>query len=67
MRLFRVFCKKGVLKKFCNVYRKTPVLGACSFIKNTETRAKVLSCEFGETFKNNYFKEHLRTAATVEA
>ena len=66
-RWSRVFCKKGVFKKFCNVYRKTHVLGVCSFMKNAETRTKVLSCEFGQTFKNNYFEEHLRTATSVEA
>ena len=36
-------------------------------MKNAETRTKVLSCEFGQTFKNNYFEEHLRTATSVEA
>ena len=29
-----------------------------------ETPTKVLSCEVCETFKNTYFEEHLRTAAS---
>ena len=29
-----------------------------------ETPAQVLSCKICEIFKNNYFEEHLRTAAS---
>ena len=35
----------------------------CNFIKN-ETPAQMLFCEYCETFKNNYFEEHLPTAAS---
>ena len=35
----------------------------CNFIKK-ETLTKVFSCEFCKTFKNTFFIEHLRTAAS---
>ena len=35
----------------------------CNFIKK-ETLAQVLSCKFGEIFKNIYFTEHVRTTAS---
>ena len=38
-------------------------LKACSFIKK-ETPAQVFSCEYSGIFKNIYFEEHLRTAAS---
>ena len=37
----------------------------CNFIKK-ETRAQVFSCEFGEIFQNNFFTEHLWTAASFK-
>ena len=36
---------------------------AYNFIKK-ETLAQVYSCEFCETFKNTFFREHLRKAAS---
>ena len=36
---------------------------ACNFIKK-ETLAQVFSCEFCEIFKNMYFEDHLRKAAS---
>ena len=53
------FCKKGVLKNFAKLYRKTPVSEfflsselqtECNFIKK-ETPIQVFSCEFCEIFK----------------
>ena len=40
------------------------LLKACNFIKK-ETSTQVFSCEYCDTFKNTYFEEHLRTAASV--
>ena len=37
---------------------------ACNLIK-TETLAQVFSSEFCQIFKNSFFKEHLRTPASV--
>ena len=37
---------------------------ACKLIKK-EILAQVFPCEFCEIFKNTYFEEHLRTAASV--
>ena len=37
---------------------------ACNFIK-TRLQTQVFSCEICEIFKNTYFEEHLRTAASV--
>ena len=37
---------------------------ACNFIKK-EPPKQVLSCEFCEMFKNNFFTEHLRVTASV--
>ena len=34
-------------------------VSACNFIKK-ETLAQMLSCEFGEIFKNTFFTQHLR-------
>ena len=39
---------------------------ACNFTIE-ETLAQVFSCEFCEMFKNNLFKEHLRTTASEKA
>ena len=47
----------GVLrKKIRNIHWKTSVL---------ESPAQVFSSEYCETFKNTYFEEHLRAAASV--
>ena len=56
------FCKK-VVKKFCKIYRKTPVpesllqqscrAEGCKFI-NKETLAQVFSCKFCEISKNTF-------------
>ena len=32
-----------------------------------ETPTQVFSCEYYEIFKNTYFEEHLRTAASVDS
>ena len=55
-------------------FRKTPVLEslfnkvaglqACNVIIK-ETPTQVFSCEICETFKNNYFEEHLQTTASI--
>ena len=36
---------------------------ACNFIKG-EAPAQVFSCEYWEIFKDTFFEEHLRTAAS---
>ena len=61
----RCSIKKGVLKKFRKIQRKTPVTKpeACNFIKK-ETLAQVFSSEFGEICKSNFFTEHLRATAS---
>ena len=41
-------------KKFCNVILK-------------ETPTQLFSCEYCEVFKNAYFEEYLRTAASGQA
>ena len=43
--------------------QKLRARGRCNFIKK-ETLAQVFSGEFCQVFKNTYFKEHLRTAAS---
>ena len=58
-----MFFKKGVLRNFRKINRKTPVpeslfkiklqADACNFIKR-ETLAQVFSCEFCEISKNNF-------------
>ena len=52
--------KKAVLKKFRNIYRKTPALESL-FNKVTGLKA----CEYCEIFKTTYFEEYLRRAASV--
>ena len=63
-----VFYKKGILKIFRNVHRKTHELEskfskvsglpACKFIKK-ETLTQVLTGEYCNIFKNTFAKEHL--------
>ena len=62
-----VFCKKGGLKNFRIIHRKTPVLeleNTCNFIKKG-TPTQVISCEYCEIFKNTYLEECLLTAGSV--
>ena len=68
-----VFCEKDVLKNFailtakdecwCFFLIKLQVVRPETLLKRTPIR--VLSCEHCEIFKNVYFEEHLRTAASV--
>ena len=44
-------------------FNKVAGLKDCNFTK--ETLTQVFSCEYGKIWKNTYFKEHLRTAASV--
>ena len=72
-----VLYKKAVLT-FCNILRKTPVLeplfnkiavlqfcifGPATWLK-TDSNTGV-SCEYCETFENNYFEEHLKDGCSV--
>ena len=66
-----VLCKKGVLKYIAKVtgkhlcqnlfFNKIAGLRPATLLK--ETLARVLSCEFCDIFKNNFFIEHLRKTA----
>ena len=65
----RVALQKKVLLKLCNILRKTPVFeslcrpsGLQFYLKETPTF--MLFCEYYETFKDTYFEEYLRTAAS---
>ena len=49
-------------EKFCNIYRKPPVL---EFLYQNETLTQVFSCEYCEVFKDTCYEEHLRTATSV--
>ena len=51
---------EGVLKKIRNTHRES------LFNKGLEkeTLTQLLSCKYCEMFKNTYFEEHLRTAAS---
>ena len=74
----RCFIKKDILRNFTKFTEKhlcqslffnkvadlRPL--ACNFIKK-ETLAQVLSCEFCEISKNNFFAEHLWTTASIES
>ena len=61
---------KAVLKKFCNIHIKTPLLEslfknvAALQVVNFIKKRQVFSCEYCEIFKNIYFEKHLRTAAS---
>ena len=52
----------GALNISGNKSKKGALIG-CNFIKKTLTQ--VFSCEYCEIFKNTYFEEHLRTAASI--
>ena len=54
---------KKVFLKIHNIHRKTPVLEP--YFNNNFTKIHVFSCKYWEIFKNTYFEEHLRTAASV--
>ena len=65
-----VLCKKLLLKILEYSQENTCVrvsfwqsYKACNFYKQ-ETPTQVFSCEYCEIFKNNYFEEHLLTAAS---
>ena len=68
-----MFCKKGVFKNFANFTGKH--LCWSLFLEKLQVfRSAILlerdsntgfSCEIYEIFKNTYFEEHLRTAASV--
>ena len=65
----RCSIKKGVLENFAKVTETQPCQGL--FLnKNTgpspekKSLAWVFYCEYCEIFKNNYFEEHLRKAAS---
>ena len=59
-----MFLKKGVLKSFCNIHRKTSVLESLNKVAglkaSKETPTQVLSREYCEIFRNTSFIEHLR-------
>ena len=46
------FCEKNCTKKFCRIYRKTPV--SQSLFLGIHRPAQVFSCEFCEHFKKNF-------------
>ena len=56
--------KKAVLKNFSILIGKHRFSSRQLYYKETPTH--VLSCKYCEVFKNIYFKEHLRTAASWE-
>ena len=72
--LSQMFLKIGVLKKFRNIHRKTPVLESlfnkvtglqvCLFIRKRLQHKCFSTCDICELFKNTYFGEHLRIAAS---
>ena len=53
---------KGVLRNFTKFTGKH--ICQSLFFNKKETLAQVLSCEFCEIFKNNFFTEHLWTTAS---
>ena len=71
----RCSVRKGVLRKFAkftgkhlgqSLFFNKVQAEACNFIKK-ETLAQVFSCEFWETSKNTFFKEHLWTTTAVSS
>ena len=52
--------KKGVLKNVCNIHRKVAELQPYQ----EETPTRMFSSEYCKIFKNTYFEEHLRMAAS---
>ena len=63
-----VFCKKSVLRNFAKLTRKHMCQASpCNFIKK-ETLAMVFSCEFCESFKNNFsYSTHSVAASEYQA
>ena len=62
--MFLEILQKFTGKHLCQSFFFNKVAGqANNFIKK-ETLAKVFSCEFCEILKNNFFEEHLWTAAS---
>ena len=53
--------KKSCSQKFPNIHRKTPVLG---HLFNEVVPTQVNICKYCQVFENNYFEEHMRTAAS---
>ena len=56
----QMFSKIGVLKNFAIFTGKY-----LWWIYSKENQTQVFSCEYCKIFKNTYFEEHLRTAASV--
>ena len=54
-----MFSKKAVLKNSQYSQENT-----CVRVPEKETPTQVFSCEYCKIFKNTYFEEHLRTAAS---
>ena len=54
--------KKAILKNFAVITGKH--LCCSLFLLKRDTPAQVFSFEYCEIFKNTYFEEHLRTAAS---
>ena len=64
----RCFIKKAVLKNFATFTWKHMCWSLCLIKLQTfrpVTPTQVFSCDYCEIFKNSYFEEHLRTAASV--
>ena len=66
----RCFIKKGDIKNFTKINRKTPMpeplllkLHACKYIKKDSDTS--VPSEFCKVFQSTYFIEHLRTTASV--
>ena len=69
-----MFYEQNLSWKYCDVHRKTLVLEslfkkasglrACNFIRTLSTH--LFSYEYCEIFKNTFFEEHLRGAASVK-
>ena len=61
-----MFFKIGVLKIFCNIYRKTPVL---EYLFDKVAGVKVCEfffCEYCENFKNSFFYRTSLVAASED-
>ena len=51
-----VFYKRSCFQKFCNIYRKTPVVES---LFSKVVPKQIFSREYCKIFKNTYFEEHL--------
>ena len=64
----KVFCEKMYSRKFRKFHRKTPGLSFSiklqAFRPTKETPTQLFSCEICEIYKNTFFEENLRTAAS---